>query len=238
MKNDPIVQFRSLLGTQALDDHYTHALLTHYRADVEKLEKGTMTSTEALSLFRSLRFTVTIEAALKFFELHGYIFDGLIVPLTAQKKTVLQYAMKDKLCCAKISDPNTMRHEIDTISSIHSHFKYCPTIISVLDSFELDNSRMCVIYPFLPKSLAELGILRLIVPESIVIRAALCGLATIKAMSSVGICHGDIKPSNMMVDNNSDIIVTIDFGASTRYDYIQRESTPFYHVDVNNVYRV
>ena len=144
--------------------------------------------------------------------------------------------MKDKLCCAKICDPNTIQQEIKTISTIRSHFKYFPTIISVLDSFELDNYRMCVIYPFLPKSVADLGIQRLIVPESIVIRAALCGLATIKAMSSVGICHGDIKPSNMMLDNNSDIIVKIDFGASTRYDAIQRESTPFHHMDVDTMF--
>ena len=94
---------------------------------------------------------------------------------------------------------------------------------------------MCVIYPFLPKSLAELGIHRQIVPDSIVICAALCGLSTVKAMSSVHICHGDIKPSNMMVDNNSDIIFTIDFGACTQYDGIQREKTPLYPMDVGNM---
>ena len=96
---------------------------------------------------------------------------------------------------------------------------------------------MCVKYPFLPKSLAELRIQRQIVPESIVIRATLCGVATSIAMSSVHICHGDIKSSNMMVDNNSDIIFTIYFGASTQYGHrgIQRESTPLYPVDVDNM---
>ena len=230
MKNDPIVQFMSLTCIKALDVHCKHALLIHYSTDVTNLENGTMTSSEAIKLLCRLRLTVTTEAALKLFELHGYLFDCLIIPDTSQKNTVLQYTY-----CAKISDPRTIGHEINTISAIRSHFKTCPTIISVLDSFELDKSRMCVIYPFLPKSLADLGIQRQVVPDSIVIRAALCGLATIKAMSSVGICHGDIKPSNMMVDNNSDIIVTIDFGASTRYDSFQRESTRNYSMDVYNM---
>ncbi len=47
-------------------------------------------------------------------------------------------------------------------------------------------------------------------------------------MNAVDICHGGIKPSSMMLDSSSDVIVTIDFGVSAPYGSTQIESSPYF----------
>jgi hypothetical protein len=61
------------------------------------------------------------------------------------------------------------------------------------------------------------------VPENTVINMAICALVTIKAFSNKNLCHGDIKPSNMMFQAGSRTIVTIDFGFTADF---ASEGTP------------
>ena len=53
---------------------------------------------------------------------------------------------------------------------------------------------------------------------------AMCGLATIMACNHVGLCHGDIKPGNMMLSDNG-VVVTIDFGTTSTYDSVSLGTT-------------
>jgi serine/threonine protein kinase len=224
-----------LLNIKQLDKHCTNALYMRASA-VKSLEEGSMKEREARSLFSSLKSIVTTTNAKKFASRHGYLFDGLITPPSSQAKTVLQYVIRDRVYCGKIGDPSTLIREFDVMSSIHKRFSYCPTVLKAVDQFRFDlegNESVCLVLPFYPISLVE--IIDFEVPDNFDIRVALCGLASIKAMNAVGICHGDIKPSNMMLDNNSDVIVLIDFGAATRYGSEQIESSPYFPMDVSDL---
>ena len=171
-----------------------------------------MSQFNAYRLLETLNQTVTTDAAKRFASRDGYIFDGLITPLTSQAKTVLQYVIRDRLYCAKIGDHISITREFNAMELVHETYSYCPTFLKVVDKLQFkygDVESSCLIIPFYPKSLAEVLMVDFELPDFFVVRAALCGLATIKAMNEIGYRHGDIKPSNMMLDNGSDVIITI-----------------------------
>jgi serine/threonine protein kinase len=59
------------------------------------------------------------------------------------------------------------------------------------------------------------------------VNVALCGLATIKAFHRQGVCHGDIKPGNMMLTARRDnSVITIDFGSCVEYGESLVSATP------------
>jgi serine/threonine protein kinase len=193
-----------------------------------------MTPSEARKLYKKLSFVVTTQAANNFICKNGYFFDGLIVPPSSQSKTILQFVVKNCiLYCAKIGDKRNISYENEIMLKVHANFERCPTVLRCIDSFDVRDEQTCVIVPFYPKSIAEFGLNdSIIVPDDIVINMSICVLSAIKALSTLGLCHGDIKPSNIMVDNSSDVNVLIDFGACVELGGLCRESSLFYALDV------
>jgi serine/threonine protein kinase len=54
---------------------------------------------------------------------------------------------------------------------------------------------------------------------------AICAVASIKFFRSKGLCHGDIKPSNLMFANKSNLIVLIDYGSAGKFDEVASGGT-------------
>ena len=143
-----------------------------------------------------------------------YHFDGLIPRAAAsgQGNSTLQFAVHGtSLCCAKIGKPSRIMPEI-AIATRLAEGQVCPTVMQDLDSIQIDSERMAMITANYPLDVSALELRNS--PET-AINVALCGLASVKAFSCKQICHGDIKPSNMMLEGaRGKSVVMIDFGSS------------------------
>jgi serine/threonine protein kinase len=102
----------------------------------------------------------------------------------------------------------------------------CPSVMSVIDTVELSKGRLALITPLYTMPLSYMQ-----VQDSIVVNMALCALATIKALSNKNICHGDLKPSNMMFQAGNRIVVTIDFGSCANYGESLPSTSPISGLD-------
>lgn len=49
---------------------------------------------------------------------------------------------------------------------------------------------------------------------TIVVNVAMCTLASIQAFANVGLSHGDIKPANLMLTVDSQLVILINFGSA------------------------
>jgi len=69
------------------------------------------------------------------------------------------------------------------------------------------------------------------VNDATIVNVALCDLATVKAFSNKGLCHGDIKPSNMMFQAGNRTVISIDVGSCTAYGNMLTATLPAFGVD-------
>jgi serine/threonine protein kinase len=100
----------------------------------------------------------------------------------------------------------------------------------VLDSIKIDENRVALISPIYPIPVSHAT-----VNDATIVNVALCGLATVKAFSSKNMCHGDIKPSNMMFQAGNRIVVSIDFGSCTAYGNMLTSTSPAFGMDCGTV---
>ena len=138
--------------------------------------------------------------------------------------TELQFVAKgSSLYCAKImTDTAALEREYSVAKKIHES-QTCPTVMPVLDVFQLPGKqqqqqqaqRSCMITPYYPLSLSDFCNGEL--SEEGCINVAICGLASIRAFSVQCICHGDMKPANMMFTGFDNLVITIDFGSAVGY---------------------
>jgi len=105
-----------------------------------------------------------------------------------QGSTVLQYVIRgSNLYCGKIGDLATIEAEVKVAELVHKK-QHCPSVMPVVDSIKIDEKRVVMIVPFYPIPVSHTT-----VNEATILNVALCGLATVKAFSNKGLCHGDIK---------------------------------------------
>lgn len=143
-----------------------------------------------------------------------------------QGSTVLQYVLKgSELNCVKIGDVATISNEVRLARVVHEN-QQCPSVMHVIDTVNIDDSRLAMIAPFYPLPLSHMD-----VQENTVIDMAICALATIKAFSNKNLCHRDTKPSNMMFQAGSRTIVTIDFGSTVQYGEPLLATSPLFALD-------
>ena len=144
-----------------------------------------------------------------------YAFDGPIVDARGQGNTVFQYAYKDStVYCAKIGRANTVQREYDTGERVGRYYQF-PSVMPVVALVPVPNDscadRTALITPLYPASLERFcGILS----DSSLLNTARCTVAAIICFQGAGLCHGDIKPGNMMLANYQNLVVTIDFGSA------------------------
>jgi serine/threonine protein kinase len=140
---------------------------------------------------------------------------------------VLQYVIRGSdVFCAKIGHPATIKAEIEVSRLVHKK-QQCPSVMPVIDSIEIDENRTALVAPLYPFPVSHTTKVK----EATIVNAALCGLATVKAFSNKRLCHGDIKPSNMMYQAGNRTVVTIDFGSCTPYGNMLTSTSPTFGMD-------
>ncbi|CAB9531833.1 expressed unknown protein [Seminavis robusta] len=159
--------------------------------------------------------------------LTDYVFDGLVPMAFGQGNTVLQYALRGSdLYSAKIGDSATIEAEVKASRLLHEG-QHCPSVMPVFDSVKIDENRVAMISPFYPIPVSHTTT----VNNATIVNVALCGLATVKAFSNKKMCHGDLKPSNMMFQAGNRIVVSVDFGSCVAYGNTLAATSPAFGMD-------
>jgi len=96
-----------------------------------------------------------------------------------------------------------------------NELQHCPTVMEVVKCLVLTDEKSALICPFYPLTVDVLPPGKCAV--STVLNVASSTLASIKAFSNIGMCHGDIKPSNLMLTTDSQHVVLIDFGSAVTF---------------------
>ena len=167
-----------------------------------------------------IRICVRVKTQTRLAVREQYLLDAPVPGTFLNDGTEVQFAVRgSSLFCAKIMrDNGNLQREYDMATRIHGT-QTCPTVMPVLDWIHLPGEqprRVAMITPYYPISLSRFATGNL--QEEGCVNVALCGLATIKAFHRQGVCHGDIKPGNMMLTAKRDnIVVTIDFGSCVEY---------------------
>ena len=166
-----------------------------------------------------IRVSVCIKTQTRLAVRGQYLFDGPVPGAFGNVGTEVQFAVRgSSLFCAKIMrETGDLQREYDIATRIHCN-QTCPTVMPVLNLINLPGEprRVAMVTPYYPIPLSTLANGNM--QEEGCVNVALCGLATIKAFHKEGVCHGDIKPGNMMLTARSDnIVVTIDFGSAVEY---------------------
>ena len=145
----------------------------------------------------------------------AFSFDGPIPGAYGQGHTTFQFAYRNSsIFCAKIGSSATLEREKSIADVLFADGNVYPTVMPVVDFIDVGNSRFALITPYYPVSLSQVvGAL----DDDQLTNVALCTVASIRAFSEHGLCHGDIKPSNLMFSNNKDLVVTIDFGSAGKF---------------------
>lgn len=149
-----------------------------------------------------------------------YTFDGPIVDARGQGNTVFQYAFKDStVYCAKIGPKHVVEREFEIGERVKvlQFPSVMPLVALVPVPDEQSADRMALLAPLYPASLDRFcGTLG----ESDLLNTARCTISAIICFQRVGLCHGDIKPGNMMLANSKNLVVTIDFGSAAEIDSV------------------
>jgi len=174
-----------------------------------------------------IRLSLRIRTRTRLLLKEQYLFDGPVPGATAGLGTEIQFALKgSSLFCAKImQNVDALQREYDTAVKIHAG-QLCPTVMPTIDFIQIpgETARAAMITPYYPLALAVTDNGLLCLEGSI--NAALCGVATLKAFSVKNLCHGDIKPNNMMFCASAKTVVMIDFGSACVYGESLTSITP------------
>lgn len=230
---DPVQAFADVYGKPV--DSVTASLILKDSDLVRRLQNNLVNSKNILGIMGKLKQIVTTRHANAFRLTGHYLFDGLVSVPSKQESTCLQYVVEGSMLrVAKTSSKADLKNEYDALNRIHEHHSHCPTIVPLLDFVQSDEDRYSLILPHFGLSVAQLNGSG--VPDMAELHAnvAMCGLATIMACSHVGLCHGDIKPANMML-TDSGVVVTIDFGVTSAYNTLTLGSTNYFGMDATPV---
>jgi serine/threonine protein kinase len=209
---------------RALSDSEASCLLMTFSSESILIMNGKMKDRDINSLYMKIQRMV--KTATRSRLVSDYLFDGLVPMAFGQHNTVLQYVIRGSdLYCAKVGDMATIEAEIKASRLVHEK-QQCPTVMPVIDCIKIDEDRLamvCPLYP-IPVSLTRVN-------NATILNVALCGLATVKAFSNKNMCHGDIKPSNMMFQAGNRTVVSIDFGSCTAYGDTLIATSPAFGMD-------
>lgn len=207
-----------------LTESEMNCLISNFSSQAQFISQNTVRDSYLHSLFIKIQRMVKTKTKVNL--ISSFSFDGPIPTTDGQGSTALQYAFRgSQIFCAKTGNPGQIQAEYECGLLIHDN-QMCPTVMPVVKLIDIDESRKSLISPFYPLSLANVH-----VQPSAIVNAALCGLCTIKAFSTKNMCHGDIKPANMMLTAHGRNVVTIDFGSSVPYGESLVATTPLFGLD-------
>ena len=217
---------------KVLTDSEASCLLSVFSSQAVLISLGQYKDRDIHSLFLTIQTMVKTGTRAKLVSVSSYSFDGLVPMAFGQGNSVLQYVIRGSdLYCAKIGDAATIEAEVQASTLIHEN-QLCPSVMPVIDSIKIDENRVAMITPFYPMPVSH--ITTTVITEPTIVNIALCGIATIKAFSNKKLCHGDIKPSNMMFQAGSRTVVSIDFGSCKEYGSMLAETSPLFGLDCGN----
>lgn len=115
---------------------------------------------------------------------------------------------------------NKFIKEAKTISTLHH-----PNIIQIHDIFRENNTAYYVMDYIDGKSLGDIVKERGALPETKAVEAIKHVAAALEYIHSKSINHLDVKPNNIMLSNDEEKIILIDFGVAKQYDETTKEGT-------------
>lgn len=220
---DPTEEMERVVKKE-LTDSEASCLLTTFSSQAVLIALDRMKDRDINSLYIKIQRMVKTDTKSKL--VSDYIFDGLVPMAFGQQDTVLQYVIRGSdLYCAKIGDAATIETEVKASRLVHEQ-QQCPSVMPVFDIIHIDENRVAMVCPYYPIPVSHTN-----VNEATIVNVALCGLATIKAFSNKQLCHGDIKPSNMMFQAGNRTVVSIDFGSCTAYGNMLTATSPAFGMD-------
>jgi len=212
-------------GSELSESELNHSLIIFPKGIDKILESLNERQRKWLARNLWLRLSTLIKTQTRLAVIDQYLFDGPVPGAFGKVGTEVQFVVKGSaLYCAKtMRNEVQLRGEFDVATRIHKNH-FCPTVMPVFELLELSEGRFSMVTPYYPLALSTLanGLLH----KEGCINVALCGLATIKAFQSVNLCHGDIKPANMMLTANGQLVVTIDFGSTVKNGQSLTSVTP------------
>lgn len=132
--------------------------------------------------------------------------------------TVTQGTQSNKTLVEKFL--NKFIKEAKTISTLHH-----PNIIQIHDIFRENNTAYYVMDYIDGKSLGDIVKERGALPETKAVEAIKHVAAALEYIHSKSINHLDVKPNNIMLSNDGEKIILIDFGVAKQYDETTKEGT-------------
>jgi hypothetical protein len=232
-------KFGGLIGSP-LTEEEDNILLTKFNSFSLSILSGEMTPILAKKILKSIRL-VLADDTLQVMQARGYIFDGLLGPVAGGQAILYRVFNLEtyQVCCCKVylkseEDQRAMDNEIMTNSMIHRTGKK-PNIASFDAVLEFRHSQrpvcsIALIMPFYSISLQEVLDAHgseLDINHFKNIAKGL--LAAGQCFEECGLSHCDIKPSNIMLEHGSPVV--IDFGSVVRLGSAVEEYTRFYALD-------
>lgn len=132
--------------------------------------------------------------------------------------TVTQGTQSNKTLVEKFL--NKFIKEAKTISTLHH-----PNIIQIHDIFRENNTAYYVMDYIDGKSHGDIVKERGALPETKAVEAIKHVAAALEYIHSKSINHLDVKPNNIMLSNDGEKIILIDFGVAKQYDETTKEGT-------------
>lgn len=206
------------------DERVIETLLSKFGADYYNISTGKVPDVVVREIYRKAQLSLTTRTKQIIQQNHPYCLFDSIIAVGQGNSVVLKVMFKAVCCSAKIGSLSDMEKEV----KVAKLFPSSPTLMNVLDVISMSENRLAMITPLYSSSLHDFTGRRSL---ELFVRVAICTLLSIRAFNCIGYCHGDIKPKNLMVNNNSKFVTVIDFGESAPYGVDMMKDSMVYPLD-------